>query len=125
MLTYNRDIVRELMRQILKRFTPKTNNFVVVDQGRNIKINSNEVLYVHSTGNYLTIYTMDNKHMIRCKIGEFVDLVPDKLEYLRVNRSYIVRIDKITEKSTKSLTINGEEIPVGVTYQKFVTKLSM
>ncbi|PCI93167.1 MAG: hypothetical protein COB15_16830 [Flavobacteriales bacterium] len=124
-LSYNRDIVRELLRQVLKRFTPETNSFIVVEQGRSIKINSDEVLYVHSTGNYLTIRTSSNKHVIRCKIGKFVDLVPDKLEYLRVNRSYVVRIDKITEKSTKSLTINGEEIPVGVTYQKFVAKLEL
>ena len=57
------------------------------------------------------------------KIGDFENIPPDKLDYIRVNRSYIVRIDKITSKSPKSLRVLDQDIPIGRTYQKSISEL--
>ena len=73
-LTYNRDIVRELLRYLLKKITPKTNSFIVKEQGIDIKINSSDVLFVKSDGNYLEIHTEVKRHVIRCKIGDFLNI---------------------------------------------------
>ncbi len=53
---------------------------------------------------------------IRMNIGKFLDHVPDKLEYVRVHRSYIVRIDKITSKSKVEVFINDIKIPVSQSF---------
>jgi hypothetical protein len=122
-LTYNRDIVRELMRVLLNRLTPKSKQFKVRVQGATVKVNSLDVGFVKSTGNYLEIHTTKNRFVTRMKIGDFENIPPDKLDYIRVNRSYIVRIDKITSKSPKSLRVLDQDIPIGRTYQKSISEL--
>jgi len=122
-LSYNRDIMRELLRQLVKRLTKKTNYVVFNEQGKDIRIATNEICIVKASGNYVEIQTDTKKYVIRYKIGDFLTLVPDPLEYLRISRSYIVRIDKIHEKSKKNITIRGEKIPVGETYLEEVQKI--
>lgn len=122
-LSYNRDITRELLRQLLKRFTRKTGYVVFREQGKDIRIPSVSVCFVKADGNYIEIHTDSKKYLVRFKIGDFIGLVPDPLEYLRISRSYIIRIDKVQEKSKKDVTINGEKIPVGETYLDELKKI--
>jgi hypothetical protein len=123
--TYNKDIVRDLLRLLLKRVTPKSSFFTVKIQGLEVKINSDDVLYVKAEGNYLDVITKNKKYVIRCKIGEFLNLVPDKIEYLKINRSNIVRKDKIQAKSSKTIQIGNEEFNVSRAYQKEVNDLPL
>lgn len=122
-LSYNRDITRELMRLVLKRLTKKTNYVVFREQGKDIRIATDTICFIKSDGNYIEINTDTNRHVIRYKIGEFLDLVPDPLEYLRINRSYIIRIDKVQSKSKKDVTVCGEKLAVGETYLEQLSKI--
>jgi len=122
-LTYNRDITRELLRQLLKRLKRKTDHFVVRDRGHDVRISSRTILYVKSAGNYIEIHTEARTYVIRATISSFMGLVPDPLEYLRVHRSYIVRIDKVRQKSINSVTVRGTEIDVGHTYLKVLAHI--
>jgi len=124
-LTYNRDITRELMRQLLKRLKRKTDHFVVRDQGHDVRISSGNIQFVKSSGNYIEIHTYQRTFVIREKISNFISLVPDPLEYLRVHRLYIVRIDKIRQKSVKSVTVKDTEIGVGRTYLKVLANIQL
>lgn len=124
-LIYNKDLVRELLRLMLRKMKPKTNSFVIWSRGVEIRINSDEVLFFKAEGNYLEIMTTQKKYVIRHKIGEVENLVPDKLEYLRVHRSYIVRLDKIIGKSLEELEVKGYQIPIGKTYKDDIKKLEI
>lgn len=122
-LSYNRDITRELLRQLLKRFTRKTGHVVFREQGKDIRIPSHSICFVKADGNYIEIHTDAKKYLVRFKIGEFPGIVPDPLEYLRISRSYIIRLDKVQEKSRKDVTVKGEKIPVGETYLDELKKI--
>ena len=122
-LTYNRDIVREFLRILLKRLSPRSKQFKIRVHGATVKINSLDVYFVKSFGNYVEIHTTKNRYVTRMKIGDFENLPPDKLDYIRVNRSYIVRIDKISAKSSKSLRVLDQDIPIGRTYQRSISEL--
>lgn len=124
-LTYNRTIVRELLRHLLKRVRKKTLYVVIREQGKDIKIDSAEICFVKSAGNYLEIHTDDTKHVIRAKIGEFQKLVPDPIEYLQIHRSYIVRLDKVEQKGIKDIVIKGEQLPVGKTFIKKLKEIQL
>lgn len=115
-LNYNREIIREILRQTLKRIQKKEKLFIVRSNGRDIKIDSKNVLYVESSRNYITIYTIGKNVVIREKISNFLELVPDRQEYIQIKRSVIVRIDQISGKSKDSLSIGDKEIKIGVTY---------
>lgn len=122
-LIYNKDLVRELLRLIVRKIRPQTNSFVIWSQGNEIRISSNDVLYFKSEGNYLEIITAQKKYTFRYKIGELSSLVPDRLEYLQVHRSYVVRLDKISGKSLETLDIQGHTVPIGKTYKDMIRKL--
>ena len=122
-LSYNRDIIRELLRQLLKKIKRKPTFLLVKEQGKEIKIDTTTILYVKSSGNYLEIITEQWKHLIRLKIGDFLSLVPDPLEFLRIRRSYIVRLDKIDQKSKKEVFNRDQKITVGETYLHQLDKI--
>lgn len=122
-LSYNRDITRELLRQLLKRLTRQTQYVVFKEKGKDIRISTNTIYFVRSDDNYIEIHTDTKKYVIRHKIGDFLSLVPDPLEYLRISRSCIVRLDKVQEKSKKDVTVKGQKIPVGETYLDQIQKI--
>lgn len=120
-LIYNKDLVRKILLHFTRKFTSSAPIITIREQGRECKIKSSEVLFVKSNGNYLSIQTKHRRYVTRMKIGDFLEIVPDKLEFLRVNRSFIIRLDKVSEHSRKVLWIGEYEIPIGFTYQKDVS----
>lgn len=125
-LVYNEEIFRELYRQFMKRLKGEQFHFFIKEQGIDVKIDSKSVLYVKSSGNYLEMKTEDKNYVFRCKLSDFTELVPDKFEYLRVNRSYIVRIDKVRAKNLRTMILlDDTEIPIGKTYQTSLAKMEL
>jgi hypothetical protein len=122
-LTYNKDVVRELIRLLIKRLRKDELKMIIRENGKDIKMDTKEILYIKSANNYLEIFTTQNKFLVRHKISDFFDLVPDPLEYIRIHRSYIVRIDQIEAKSRNSITVKGTELKVSSTYQKELSKI--
>jgi len=120
-LSYNRHIIRELLRLLVKKIKRKDLYFSFKEAGQEIRIKTDTILYIKSAGNYVEVITEQKNYTIRTKIGEFINLMPDPLEYLRIHRSYIVRIDKVAAKNNKEVTVNGEKIPVSNSY---VTELN-
>lgn len=122
-LTYNKDIFRELIRLAIKRLKRKEQFYNFRSNGEDFKIATHEIQYINSQGNYLDIITSQKKYTIRCKIGDFISTTPDGLEYLRVHRSYIIRIDQVSSKGKNWVVINDHKIPVGETYLKQLDKI--
>ena len=98
---YNKDLVREILRHISNRIKRQEPYIIVREGNLNVKIFSSKIHFVRSDGNYLEIFHDDGKTTVRQKIGEFLEIVPDPLEYVRLRRSYIVRIDKVEQKGKK------------------------
>jgi len=121
----NQELIREILRFTMKRLRPKSLSFVVRSEGKDVRINSNDVLYAESNGNYLTIHTTNNKIVIREKISNFSDLVPDKLEFVQVRRSVIVRKDKITGKNSDYVIVDYQEIKIGPTFRKDIGDIKL
>lgn len=118
-LTYNKDVTRELIRLIIKKLKRNDMYFSFRENGSQVRIQTKDILYVKSAGNYIDVYTKNKTHTIRLNIGKFLDNVPDQLEYVRLHRSYIVRKDKITIKSKSEVQLsNGIKIPVSVNRHK-------
>ena len=115
-LTYNKDVFRELIRLAIKRLKRKELFYKFRANGEDFKIPTHDILYINSQGNYLDIVTKKRTYTIRCKIADFIAATPDPLEYLRLHRSYIVRIEQVTSKGKNWVVVKDEKIPVGETY---------
>jgi len=122
-LSYNKTIIRELIRLIIKKLKQKETYFYFRSNGEDVKIPTHNILYVKSQGNYLDIINSNKTYTIRCKIGDFIASTPDSLEYLRVHRSYIIRIDQVTSKGKNWVVIKDQKIPVGETYLSELEKI--
>ncbi len=121
-LTYNKDIIRELLRHFLKWIRRNQKYVIIKSQGKNIKLITSDIYYIKSSGNYIEIHTAEGMHLVRAKIGEFIEELPDQIEFLRVHRSYIIRLDKVEQHSSNTVTVKGEEIPIGNRYKAIYLK---
>lgn len=82
-----------------------------------IKIDLDRIVYVEGLDDYIKIHLLDSKPLVaRLTLKIFLELLPEK-SFVRVHRSYIVPIKKITALKSKSILLDKLEIPVGSTYE--------
>lgn len=99
--------------------------FFVEEEGKKIKINFDEVVYVEAAGNYI-ILVLDNARMIIYKsISTIQEQLPDD-RFVRVHKSFIVAIAKIHAIRGTQIFMDKQNpekvIPIGVTYKDEVLK---
>lgn len=94
-------------------------NYIYVNSNRKyIKVAFDQVLYVESLKDYVRIYTPQAKIMTKEKISDFVDKLP--VQFIRIHRSFIVNTKQVTAFTNHDVEINGQEIPIGISYKKMV-----
>ncbi len=122
-LSYNQHIIKEILRHLLKRIRRKTLMVQVKHLGKSMKIESSKIHFVKSDGNYLEIHTPDRVYLHRASFDQFISDLPDAIEYMRVHRSFLVRIDNIQGKSKTQVILLNQEIPVGRKYWNDVANI--
>ena len=81
-----------------------------------IKINTDEILYIEATGNYISIHTSSGRHVVHTTLKSALEKVSEK-DFIRVHQSYIVRIDKISHIEGNTLIIGKTLIPLSRSYK--------
>lgn len=119
-LTYNRDIVRDILKHFLRKIRKDLPSIVIKHNGKEVRIFTHEIHYLKTDRNYLEVYTKNKKYTCRLSINEFFQLVDDKIEFMQVHRSYIVRVEYIQQIGKKELVVLETEIPIGRKYQENV-----
>ena len=87
---------------------------------KHYKILFSEISYAESLKDYVQIHTNERTILTKYKISEFEQKLPE--HFLRIHRSYIVNIDKITAYTAHDVELGTLEIPIGVSYKKQVIK---
>ena len=119
----------ERFMQSIDKFIDKKSNqhqaliepqqFIIVRADRkNIKLFLESILYVEGLKDYVKIVLKDNQQILtKQSIGNFEkDLNAN--QFLRVHKSFIIAIDKMTAYTTQDVEINMIEIPIGRSYKK-------
>lgn len=88
---------------------------------KQVKVFLDDILYIESVKDYIKIHTNDVNHMIKHSTTSFLELLD--FRFLRVHRSYIVNLDKITAYTKHDVEIGKIEIPIGDSYKNVLTKL--
>ncbi|MFV8344796.1 LytR/AlgR family response regulator transcription factor [Flavobacterium sp. ZB4P13] len=104
--------------------TPKTlektdnENHIFVSSGnRNIKIIFEEIFYIESLKDYITIHLENGKsHHLKQNISAFEKLLNSN--FVRIHRSFIIQTKKLTAYSKNEVEINSVEIPIGSSYKE-------
>ena len=82
-----------------------------------------EINYIEGMKDYLKVHTQNTTIVTHMTIKKIEELLPMD-EFLRVNRSFIVR--KLAVKSITGNTVvmnNGEEVPIGTNYRDMIKNL--
>jgi len=86
-------------------------------KGKMLKINYADVDYVEGLNNYVIIHTSTISHTIYLTMKEMeMGLKPEC--FIRIHKSYIINIDKVTQMEGNTITINDKQLPVGSSYKE-------
>lgn len=94
------------------------NCIFVKSNSRLVKVKTQEIYFVEALKDYVIIQTKDGKYTVHSTMKDMMGKLASN-EFLRVHRSYIVRVDKIVAIEQNSLVIedNKKTIPVGGSYR--------
>ena len=100
---------------------PQTDYIFIRKNSQLMKIGTDDILWIEALGNYVVINTKEEKHTIHSTMKNIESKLPANA-YMRVHRSFIVPINKISSVNGKSLQINSKMIPVSNSYKKGLLK---
>ena len=105
--------------QTQNKHTESEEQFIYVNTNRKfVKVPFQEIDYVESLKDYVSIQMGTQKVVTKDKISEFENKLPSY--FLRVHRSYIINTKKITAFTQHDIEIQAKEIPIGISYKKIV-----
>lgn len=85
------------------------------NKGNLVKVKFKDIFWLKGDGNYTTLVTRENVFSLRNILKEFETVLPED-DFLRIHKSYIVRIDEIATINPREVTVGKDLIPVGRTY---------
>ena len=82
-----------------------------------IKVQPSDILYIEGLGDYIKIFLQNGRPIItRITMKNMVDMLPKK-GFVRIHRSYIVALNKITRVRNKTVVVDGKELPLSSSYE--------
>ena len=81
------------------------------------KIPVTEIVYVESFGDYVKLHTPDREINSRCTMSALEKALPGK-GFVRVHRSFLVAVGRITSFSPVMVAIGEKEFPIGTRYRE-------
>ena len=88
----------------------------------NLKINLSTIKYINGLKDYLKINIVNDSPVLTLmSFSEILEKLP-KNKFLRVHRSYIVNVNKISSVQKSKIIIDNERIPIGESHKASVYK---
>ena len=123
MKPYNKPTLLTTIKIAVENFdknkTSSNQTIFIKDSFLKVKLNINDIYYIQSEGNYLTIYLESKKHIIRNKLNDFLELLPSK-QFIQTHRRFVVNIEKITTVGSGFIELNSIQIPVTKTFRNLL-----
>lgn len=92
------------------------NIFVKVDSLL-VNFDVSDIYWLEAFGDYVKIRTSEEVHTVYTTMKALLEKLPHQ-EFVRIHRSYIVRIDKIKNIGTTNLQVLKRIFPIGNSYKK-------
>lgn len=99
--------------------TPTRPYYFFTVNKRSVKIYLDEILYIESLKDTVTIHTAEKSYSTHYQLGELEAIMPNH-NFLRIHRSFLVAIDKIDSFSAAEVEIAGRVLPIGRSHKLMV-----
>ena len=83
--------------------------------GSLVKVKFQDVLWLKGDGNYTTLVARDFVISVRNILKDFEEALPQK-EFMRIHKSYIVRLDELISINPREVKVGEDLVPVGRSY---------
>jgi len=104
--------------------TDKSGSIFVKEDHITYQISWEHILYIEAYGNYLKVYTTDKTYVTRDTMMHVEELLSES-QFLRVHKSFLVNLSKVSRMAGNVLYIGETELPVGTTYKnQLVSRLN-
>lgn len=98
------------------RNTTETSDHLYVKTGyEQVRVMYDDIQYLEATGNYVTFVLTDKKVLARSTFAEAIHWLPQQ-KFVRVHRSYLVAVNKISKVERHQVTVGNAKIPVSEAY---------
>lgn len=99
--------------------------FYVKQQSRFLQVYYKEVVYIEALADYVNIHTDKKRYTILSTMKAIESQLPPQ-DFMRVHRSFIVRLDKIREIEDNTIAVDGKLIPVSrYSKEDFLKKINL
>jgi len=98
-----------------------TDHIFIKSDGKLVRLNNDDILYIESMGDYVKFVTADKKYVTHNTIKNLEEKV-NRGTFIKVHRSYIINITKIDDIRENDLFIKGNEIPISKSHRSDIMK---
>lgn len=127
------------MKELVKSYTSNKNGYTheeedefdgellikgaifVRSKGSLVKVKFEDILWMKGDGNYTTLVTRTSVYSLRNILKDFESVLPLN-DFMRIHKSYIVRLEEIVAINPREITVGKDVVPVGRTYYQSLTK---
>jgi len=116
----NRLMGREIS-SLIPNDTPNPGAFVYLKVDRDMKkVFVNDIVYIESWKDYIKIFLTDGKSLLAKQSISAMENLLSEHKFVRVHRSFMVSLDKISGYNGLSVQLSELEIPIGRLYKQSV-----
>lgn len=114
---------RNLLYSIIESKEGNKEYIFVKSNSKLVKLRNNEIYYIEALKDYVVIHTQNTRYTIHSTMKD-IEAKMGNDQFLRIHRSYIVRLDKIATIEYPNLTLEKIEkvIPIGGSYRDELNK---
>lgn len=122
---FNRAVQRALDKIYLKTIKEpsqdsKYSSIIDVPIGsETIKIETNQITYLQSWGNYVKIFTTEKMILASISTQGLLELLPGD-KFIRIHKSFTINRDFITSWNQKEVVVLTNVIPIGISYRQSI-----
>lgn len=91
--------------------------FIRKEGSRLVRLPAREIIWVEALADYVNIYTKEGRHTILATMKSIEAKLPQK-DFIRIHRSFIVRLDQVIEIEENSVVLNGKVLPVSRSHKE-------
>ncbi|MCX6297333.1 MAG: LytTR family DNA-binding domain-containing protein [Bacteroidetes bacterium] len=97
-------------------------NVVFIKEGKTIvKMDRSDIKLIECVGDYVTLFSKDRSYVVHATMKSMESRFSN-IEYIRVHRSFIIRLDAIEDIEDDTIAFGDKLVPIGKTYKKDVYK---
>jgi DNA-binding LytR/AlgR family response regulator len=118
---------RDFLYSLVENKEGSSDILFVKSNSRLVKVNMKDIFYIEALKDYVVINTEVTRYTIHSTMKDIEKKLPPR-DFMRVHRSFIVRVDKITAIENQNLVLEKDKkiIPIGGSYKdELIQRLNM